>query len=590
MKDSYTEQVAALIVVTTFTCVGLLALWAATSPRHWFVRTAATIAVFFTLLLIPAPSLFLIFLTMTALIAAGIAASRRWRRWRDAKFNDPTYSEMQTPRIWQFSIKSALAACTCIAVLAAVAVRIPAGTWIRAPLFVVIALVNAIVALLAAWIVYGRGVHVARVSAGFVFPIVLIGSIFLLAKHFDATFALRTMLIAFSTGDHPIALLSTIAIAEFAASLLALLLLRKTSKSSSTSSNNTRKLIWARAATALLLIALATPPILMMAVLLRPLPTVENTLPIPNGYVELVRLGTQLKGCTILRELAADVVDDEKVDAAVPNYAAEYAAIHKALDVPCRIPIVYNEAVDIDMTAVGALRDLERMIAAKAHAALRAGTIDEALACQQDILRLAHSICNGGLLVHLMVATAVENAASQSVYTTIDKMNSSQCRDVVRRLTNFDRQREEYDRTRERELVWITKTAGWPMRAIQIAQRVSGEDDAERSAVRVFQMNEAVLRLLIIEVALRAYQLDHGSLPTQLTALAPEYLAAQPVDPFASADQPFHYRVTKTGFELWSVGPDGVDDNGGSLKHIEHWGVDLESPGDLRLDDYFAPK
>ena len=34
------ELALAVLICTSLTCVGLLALWAATSPWHWFLRTA----------------------------------------------------------------------------------------------------------------------------------------------------------------------------------------------------------------------------------------------------------------------------------------------------------------------------------------------------------------------------------------------------------------------------------------------------------------------------------------------------------------------------------------------------------------------
>ncbi|MEX2316063.1 MAG: hypothetical protein WD669_02855 [Pirellulales bacterium] len=39
MRDWLTiELVLGVLLVTSFTCVGLLSLWAATSLRHWFAQ------------------------------------------------------------------------------------------------------------------------------------------------------------------------------------------------------------------------------------------------------------------------------------------------------------------------------------------------------------------------------------------------------------------------------------------------------------------------------------------------------------------------------------------------------------------------
>ena len=60
--------------------------------------------------------------------------------------------------------------------------------------------------------------------------------------------------------------------------------------------------------------------------------------------------------------------------------------------------------------------------------------------------------------------------------------------------------------------------------------------------------------------ALAAYRAKNGSYPAKLADLAPKFLAKVPTDVFAAAD--FHYRAGKGGYRLWSVGPNGVDENG----------------------------
>jgi hypothetical protein len=67
--------------------------------------------------------------------------------------------------------------------------------------------------------------------------------------------------------------------------------------------------------------------------------------------------------------------------------------------------------------------------------------------------------------------------------------------------------------------------------------------------------------LLIAAIALQRCQLRHGKLPPDLAALAPEFLAAVPLDYMNG--QPLHYRVDPDGsFRLYSVGLDGKDDGG----------------------------
>ena len=70
--------------------------------------------------------------------------------------------------------------------------------------------------------------------------------------------------------------------------------------------------------------------------------------------------------------------------------------------------------------------------------------------------------------------------------------------------------------------------------------------------------------LLMTMLALRAYKLDHsGTYPQTLGDLAPRYLSAVPLDPFATS-APLQYRAISgsKAYLLYSVGPDGIDNGG----------------------------
>jgi hypothetical protein len=82
--------------------------------------------------------------------------------------------------------------------------------------------------------------------------------------------------------------------------------------------------------------------------------------------------------------------------------------------------------------------------------------------------------------------------------------------------------------------------------------------------------NAAALRL-----ALRLYELDHGTLPDRLDALVPDYIKALPKDIFRADGKTLGYSRTK--LFLYSVGSDGVDDQG----HSAAWS------GTINLDDWF---
>ena len=75
-------------------------------------------------------------------------------------------------------------------------------------------------------------------------------------------------------------------------------------------------------------------------------------------------------------------------------------------------------------------------------------------------------------------------------------------------------------------------------------------------------MLRANLRGPLVLAAVHAHRRKRGRYPASLTELAPEIIAAIPMDPFS--DRPFRYRRSGKTFYLYSVGPDMQDDGGSS--------------------------
>ena len=67
-------------------------------------------------------------------------------------------------------------------------------------------------------------------------------------------------------------------------------------------------------------------------------------------------------------------------------------------------------------------------------------------------------------------------------------------------------------------------------------------------------------RLALTSLAIESYRNKTGSLPKELSALVPDFMADTPEDPFTGTD--LKYRRTEKGYLLYSVGPDLEDNNG----------------------------
>jgi hypothetical protein len=81
--------------------------------------------------------------------------------------------------------------------------------------------------------------------------------------------------------------------------------------------------------------------------------------------------------------------------------------------------------------------------------------------------------------------------------------------------------------------------------------------DKIQSAAERFEQEQRNLHLAFL---LAAYQQDHGRYPEKLDELVPKYLVNIPNDFFS--DKPLIYRPEGKGYLLYSVGPNGTDEEG----------------------------
>ena len=83
----------------------------------------------------------------------------------------------------------------------------------------------------------------------------------------------------------------------------------------------------------------------------------------------------------------------------------------------------------------------------------------------------------------------------------------------------------------------------------------------ERALLLRFR-SSAQRRMGATALAIRFYEVEHGTQVEALSPLVPEYLDFIPFDPFAADDRPISYRPESAPRILYSVGSDGVDDGG----------------------------
>jgi hypothetical protein len=211
-------------------------------------------------------------------------------------------------------------------------------------------------------------------------------------------------------------------------------------------------------------------------------------------------------------------------------------------------------------------------------------TTDPDLAAEHlmAIIRLGNMEQQEGLLIQGLVGMAVEEVGVEHLVRLKRRISSQKGREISAELEEMEKSRDHDHIARDQ--MWYSLNDRWAFRLDQILSA-----GTERSSESVYfhygvtcNRSSCLERLLMLDLALRAYHADHGAYPPKLGLLTPQYLAEVPLDPFS--EKPFVYRPARQDFVLYSVGGDGVD-NGGNFDKKQHqvtqwegYDMDLDTP------------
>ncbi len=292
-------------------------------------------------------------------------------------------------------------------------------------------------------------------------------------------------------------------------------------------------------------------------------------------------------------------------------------------------------------------RDLARVLRLEGQVRARQGDWSGAMESSLDNLHLGAKIPHGGVMIGQLVGIAIQSIGRKDTWEIAGHLSGPEARAAIQRLARIREERFPYWRTLEEEK-WMVQaglleimrrpdwyrqyllamgpgtTADWGLMLRLMATSKSTlvneySNYMDRSISRakvpyaarpapialptnslvsvivpVFEQahfasvkSEVLNDLLLLSLALRAYQAEQGQPPRALSALVPRYLKALPEDPFAP-DGKFRYRVERGRPLLYSIGPDATDDGGRPVRGkrtsadpaVRHM-VEADSTGDI---------
>jgi hypothetical protein len=308
---------------------------------------------------------------------------------------------------------------------------------------------------------------------------------------------------------------------------------------------------------------LVTYPMLRAVVALaQPQPPFPPAIAGPNTLVPIYKLATKLEEIdptpspltnTLRQELNVD--QQAEVDQLIQDVAALAEQVG------------YDSA-DLDRDSYAIVDDKLRNLGRRLGDRARHLNVDEPdAACRMAITEasIGAALERNGINIDWLVGNNLEQWGLHEMVRVRERITGATRRKCIQQLQAIDRSREPVSRTIERDRAWRDRKYGWSERLRTVLGELQGHDnEADWFSVMRFDLGErrrdAFLRLLITDLSIREFCEVNGHAPNDLSELIPDYMLALPNDPFG--DGPFPYRKTTDDFELYSVGPDGVDDGG----------------------------
>lgn len=579
----------AVLVLSTLTCVGLAALWAAGARWHWFVRTMLFLGFIGLTLLIPAYELFIGFLVLGCTVALGVRLRRRLSGARERP---------------QLSLGSALLAVIPLAILSAVAVRLPTlnvATWVG---IVGVGLLGGVCILAAAWVATSQRLRwwTRSIIAGFLAlllaaPGVLwdqsLNSVWLQANWppDPSGFAMLGM------GGMP----TTPAWLGIAPALLFVTTLFLWALSpvwrQGAHHNRLRKTTAVLAVVSLAVIAAPTAVVYWR--LTHPLPIPQQQLPDPNGYDDLLAAVRLLPSRPVVGTPTFDdayyggTATPAEIRRAHQELAPAIAMVQSALTRPVLRPLDYHDS-DLGMDHLAEFRTIARGMNLGGKLARLDGDFNLAANRYLELMQFGNAAARGGLMIDALVGVSVSGIGARGLWEMRENAPRESLPAFVERLRAAEEGLEPADVFIHRDRVWSQRANGWHGHLTQIISDIHPGGGifwwVDTGFEGAFDRHAATLRLLQVELALRTYRNQHGDWPATLDQLTPEILPSIPVDPFSSDGAPLRYRRDGEAYVLYSVNVDGVDDGGAPFDLERNTTWRDPTTRDLRLDVLYAPE
>jgi len=258
-----------------------------------------------------------------------------------------------------------------------------------------------------------------------------------------------------------------------------------------------------------------------------PLPPLPN----PNGYDDLVKAGQMLDGdlpgWQELRDMSEEELRTAFASTALSKHGEALALAREGLDRACRVPLNYSPTSAAPLEGLSANKRVAIAFTALARLAEMENRPSDAARSYLEAIRLSHESTRGGVVIDSMVDSAIEAIGLGCLEKLGPKLNAQQCREVAAALETIDAKRESAEVVLQQERAWARRTYGLKGQIARLISFKSIRRSEQKQAARI-NKQQTQMRLLLVNLAARAFELETGARPKTFADLVPAYLKTAP--------------------------------------------------------------
>ncbi|MBI2927245.1 MAG: hypothetical protein HYY24_16245 [Verrucomicrobia bacterium] len=272
--------------------------------------------------------------------------------------------------------------------------------------------------------------------------------------------------------------------------------------------------------------------------LLRPRRTTPAApVPNPNGYDDLARAGRMLTEDV----LGFSKMSREELRAFVEKNDDALKLARLGLSRECGVPTNVSPTwLNPHAGDLSAIKYLAYTFVAEGRLAELEGRSGDAVRSYLDAVHLGHTAFRGGPMMWSLVAWACETIGLDPLQRVITRLDANGCRQTIGALETLEANRGTYAQVIRQEKAWARKALGWRGR-IEMLVEVKELTKTRLDLKKKMDDSATRSRVLIIDLAVRAYELEKGERPKNWSLLVPDYLRSIPHDPVTGTDLAYSF-------------------------------------------------